>query len=155
MDWVAYWWGRYGCSSHSTKGFQGAVLLYIWSPVSQIWTQLLHYKLVTRYFISWSNPILINWRPAVHWDFPYRECYLSQLWCFFIGGSAYKCFEMTFYRFEKQIMLALNHSKVHKITLCLKMKQNNLSFQSISFQTQLSWSNLMPSWLEKEFCNQK
>ena len=50
----------------------GEVSLYNWSPVWQVWTQLLHPILITASFLSWSNPIVLNWRPAVAWSFPQR-----------------------------------------------------------------------------------
>ena len=38
------------------------ISLYGWSPV---WTQLPRYLITTAFFLSWSNPILLNRRPFV------------------------------------------------------------------------------------------
>ena len=46
-------------------GGEGEVPLKGWSPVLQVWIQLLHYIQITTYFLFWSNIALINWRPAV------------------------------------------------------------------------------------------
>ena len=51
--------------------------LYGWSPVLQVWIQLLHYIQKTTYFLTWSCPLLLNWRPAVQWSFPNFECSLD------------------------------------------------------------------------------
>ena len=47
----------------------GDVSLNGWSPVLQVWIQLLHYIQITAYFLFWSVPVLLNWRPAVQWVF--------------------------------------------------------------------------------------
>ena len=53
------------------------VSLYGWSPVSQFWTQLLHYEIIIILdCLSWSNPILFTWRPLI--TSPYGECSLSE-----------------------------------------------------------------------------
>ena len=38
----------------------GEVSLYEWSPVLQVWTQLLHLILIATYFPFWSHRILLN-----------------------------------------------------------------------------------------------
>ena len=43
--------------------------------VLQVCTQLLDNILITTYFLFWSNPILLNVRPAVQWSFPLRWVY--------------------------------------------------------------------------------
>ena len=50
----------------------GEISLNGWSPVLQVWIQLLHYIRKTTYFLCWSSPVLLNWRPAVKWSFPQR-----------------------------------------------------------------------------------
>ena len=47
----------------------GEVSLYEWSPVLQVWTQLLHLILIATYFPFWSHRILLNCCPAVQWYF--------------------------------------------------------------------------------------
>ena len=47
----------------------GEVSLYEWSPVLQVWTQLLHLILIATYFPFWSHRILLNCWPAVQWYF--------------------------------------------------------------------------------------
>ena len=34
-------------------------------PQPRVWIQLLHYLQITTYFLYWSVPALLNWRPAV------------------------------------------------------------------------------------------
>ena len=46
--------------------------LYGMSPVLIVWIDLLHYVQETTYFLCWSSPVLLNWRPAVQWSFPQR-----------------------------------------------------------------------------------
>ena len=56
------------------------VSLYGWFPVLQVWTQLLLRIQITTYFLFWSNPILLYWRPDVQWS-------LVLWWVF--SGKAY------------------------------------------------------------------
>ena len=59
-------------SEHSPLGEWS---LHGWSSVWPLWIQ---YTQITTYFLLWSNPIQLNWRPAsVHWVFsdPLHWCF--------------------------------------------------------------------------------
>ena len=45
--------------------------LYGWSPVLEIWIQLLHY-IQKQHIAPWSNPMLLNCTPSVQWSFPLK-----------------------------------------------------------------------------------
>ena len=49
-------------------------IVTVWSPVLQVCIQQLHYIKITTYSLFWWNPILLNWRQAIEWSFPYSEC---------------------------------------------------------------------------------
>ena len=48
----------------------GEASLYSWSPVLQGCIRLLHKIQIKLYFLHWSVPVLLNWRPDVQWSFP-------------------------------------------------------------------------------------
>ena len=50
----------------------GEASLYGWSPVLQGCIRLLHKIQIKSYFLHWSVPVLLNWRPAIQWSFPQR-----------------------------------------------------------------------------------
>ena len=51
---IICWWFEGLAREHSPL----EVSLYCWSPVLQVITQLLHYILITTYYMLWSNPIM-------------------------------------------------------------------------------------------------
>ena len=56
---------NFGIIEQRTLAVVGEVYLYSWSPLLQVWIQLLHYTQKTTLFLPWSRPVLLNCRPAV------------------------------------------------------------------------------------------
>ena len=48
----------------------GEVSLCSWPTVLPVWIQLLHFIQIRTYFLFWSNPVLLSWRPTVQWSSP-------------------------------------------------------------------------------------
>ena len=57
----------------------GKVSLHGWPPVFKKWIQLLYYIQITKYFIFWTNPTLLNGRPAIQGSYSNGECSLATL----------------------------------------------------------------------------
>ena len=53
----------------------GEVSLCSWPTVLPVWIQLLHFIQIRTYFLFWSNPVLLSWRPTVQWSFPPQRVY--------------------------------------------------------------------------------
>ena len=54
-----------------TLGISGSITLQLVSSFTSLdSTASLYTK--TTYFLCWSSPVLLNWRPAVKWSFPQR-----------------------------------------------------------------------------------